>query len=169
MIKKEDLCRVFLVYVCLFHVVPAHPCGENPLRGFISLSRVTGRDVNRLLGILENANFDLFKRIEGEWNSYANCVGMVDTGYFKRSSGYQREATQDSNSPQVHRLTNSSALLKKIYNQISHETKRNSQNDSAYDSDLVAKWLIKSWNPLFGDYVPLTHSRLISDTKYSRG
>ncbi|XP_046572826.1 uncharacterized protein LOC124280880 [Haliotis rubra] len=85
MVRKKDLGKVFFIYLCLFSVCPAHPCGENPLRGFMSLSRLTGKNVNHLLGILRSANTDLYGRLERNWQLYANCVGMVDTGYFKRS------------------------------------------------------------------------------------
>ncbi|XP_071093154.1 uncharacterized protein [Haliotis cracherodii] len=92
MVRKKDLGKVFFIYLCLFSVCPAHPCGENPLRGFMSLSRITGKNVNHLLGILRSANTDLYGRLERNWQLYANCVGMVDTGYFKRSGSAAKKA-----------------------------------------------------------------------------
>ena len=56
---------------------------RNALRLFCTV----GKEVVHLLDILRSANFNLYSRLEFEWQNYANCVGMVDTGYFKRSGG----------------------------------------------------------------------------------
>ncbi|RUS80887.1 hypothetical protein EGW08_011358 [Elysia chlorotica] len=70
-----------------------HPCGENPLRRLISVSRILSealpdidRDMNSILGLLRSSHPQLYRQIQDEWRSYASCVGLVDTGYFKRSS-----------------------------------------------------------------------------------
>ncbi|ESO91703.1 hypothetical protein LOTGIDRAFT_163434 [Lottia gigantea] len=139
--------KCFVIFVCCIQLIRAHPCGENPLRGFISLSRVTGRDVNRLLGILETANAPLFKRIEGEWQNYANCVGMVDTGYFKRSPEISRDM-KDENSRE-----SSIWLLKKLYNGLSENEKtRDDKWTNQNENDIITKWLMKSLSPEFFNY-----------------
>lgn len=43
MVKKKDIVKVFVIYLSLCHVCPAHPCGENPLRRLISISFKTGK------------------------------------------------------------------------------------------------------------------------------
>ena len=55
MVKKKDIVKVFVIYLSLCHVSPAHPCGENPLRTLISISFKTGR-----LRPLKQINFDSF-------------------------------------------------------------------------------------------------------------
>ena len=42
MVKKKDLVKVFYIYICLCHVCPAHPCGDNPLRELVKISSTTG-------------------------------------------------------------------------------------------------------------------------------
>ncbi|KAK7477445.1 hypothetical protein BaRGS_00031347, partial [Batillaria attramentaria] len=85
MVKKEDLLKIFFIYLCLCHVAPGHPCGNNPLRRFRPLSRMLGKDVNTLLNLLKDSNPTLYRQVQAEWRLYADCVGLVDTGYFKRS------------------------------------------------------------------------------------
>ncbi|KAK3731953.1 hypothetical protein RRG08_045012 [Elysia crispata] len=89
-------CSVVLV-LCVssvFHLVSAHhPCGENPLRRLVPLTRIlnevlpdSNRDINSILNLLRLSHQELYRQIEDEWRSYASCVGLVDTGYFKRSN-----------------------------------------------------------------------------------
>ncbi|KAK7087508.1 hypothetical protein V1264_021551 [Littorina saxatilis] len=87
MVKRGDLLKIFFIYLCLCHVVPGHPCGHNPLARFRPLARVLGKDVNYLLGLLREANPNLYNQLRADWRLYADCVGLVDTGYFKRSGG----------------------------------------------------------------------------------
>lgn len=66
-------------------MVPAHPCGENPLRSVISLSTQTGQDLPFVLGKLKQMDIQVYRHLQRSFQRYAECVGMVDTGYFKRS------------------------------------------------------------------------------------
>ena len=47
---------------------------------------MAGKDVNSLLNVLRETNPSLYRQVQVEWRRYADCVGRVDTGYFKRSS-----------------------------------------------------------------------------------
>ncbi|BFZ18705.1 hypothetical protein BsWGS_21744 [Bradybaena similaris] len=89
--------QLFSVYMCLCQVLAEHPCGENPLRRFASLTRILndlypGRDINSAMALLRDSNSELHRRLlpvvsrlESEWRLYTDCVTMVDNGYFKRS------------------------------------------------------------------------------------
>ncbi|GFO08659.1 hypothetical protein PoB_003516400 [Plakobranchus ocellatus] len=75
----------------LLQLTSAHPCGENPLRRMASLTRILNevfpdRDMDSIINMLRTSHPEIYRQIQGEWRSYANCVGMVDTGYFKRSN-----------------------------------------------------------------------------------
>ncbi|KAL8560028.1 hypothetical protein ACOMHN_041498 [Nucella lapillus] len=87
MVRRGDLLKVFFVYLCLLHVTPGHPCGRNPISRFQPLTKMLGRDINSLLNLLRTSNPALYQQVQDEWRRYADCVGLVDTGYFKRSMG----------------------------------------------------------------------------------
>ena len=68
MVKKKDLVKIFFIYMCLYQMVPAHPCGENPLRAVISLSTQTGKNLNKylkfyLISIIHNSFTDIITDI----------------------------------------------------------------------------------------------------------
>ncbi|KAK3084786.1 hypothetical protein FSP39_019001 [Pinctada imbricata] len=86
MVKKKDLVKVFYIYICLCHVCPAHPCGDNPLRQLVRISSSTGRDLQNVLITLRHINVNAYQQLRNEFQRYAACVGVVDTGYFKRST-----------------------------------------------------------------------------------
>lgn len=50
------------------------------------LSFLLGKNLPSVLGTLQYINAEAFKELQREYQMYAECVGMVDTGYFKRSS-----------------------------------------------------------------------------------
>ncbi|CAG5120004.1 unnamed protein product [Candidula unifasciata] len=89
--------QLLTVYMCLCQVLAEHPCGENPLRRFASLTRILndlypGREINPAMALLRDSNPELHRRLlpvvsrlESEWRLYTDCVTMVDNGYFKRS------------------------------------------------------------------------------------
>ncbi|VDI23041.1 Hypothetical predicted protein, partial [Mytilus galloprovincialis] len=85
MVKKKDLVKIFFIYMCLYQMVPAHPCGENPLRSIISLSSQTGQGLRFVLDKLKQMDYRVYRHLQSNFQRYAECVGMVDTGYFKRS------------------------------------------------------------------------------------
>ena len=47
---------------------------------------VAGSSVSNVLALLRNMDSSAFKDLEGQYLKYASCVGMVNTGYFKRQS-----------------------------------------------------------------------------------
>ncbi|KAJ8312508.1 hypothetical protein KUTeg_009881 [Tegillarca granosa] len=86
MVKKKDLVKILYIYICFCHVCPGHPCGDNPLRNFMFIAQQTRRNLPFVLEALRSINAGAFKDLQREYQMYAECVGMVDTGYFKRSS-----------------------------------------------------------------------------------
>nr|XP_022345939.1 uncharacterized protein LOC111138324 isoform X1 [Crassostrea virginica] len=86
MVKKKDIVKVFVIYLSLCHVSPAHPCGENPLRTLISISFKTGHPLRSVLLALREMDGSIYKQLQVDFQRYAGCIGIVDTGYFKRSS-----------------------------------------------------------------------------------
>lgn len=85
MVKKKDIVKVFVIYLSLCHVCPAHPCGENPLRRLISISFKTGHPLRSVLLLLREMDGNVYKQLQVDFQRYAGCIGIVDTGYFKRS------------------------------------------------------------------------------------
>lgn len=49
-------------------------------------SLCAGKSIDTLLDLLRESNPALYEQVQLEWRLYAECVGLVDTGYFKRSS-----------------------------------------------------------------------------------
>ncbi|XP_033748413.1 uncharacterized protein LOC117333291 [Pecten maximus] len=97
MVKKKDLLKIFFIYICLCHPSPAHPCGDNPLRNLMFISERTGRSIDSVLTLLREFDIAAYKHFQFLFNNYAACVGMVDTGYFKRS-GYISHPSEQTNS-----------------------------------------------------------------------
>ncbi|XP_062614826.1 uncharacterized protein LOC134276611 [Saccostrea cucullata] len=99
MVRKKDIVKVFVIYLSLCHVCPAHPCGENPLRSLISISVKTGHPLRSVLLALREMNGVMYKELQNNFQRYAGCIGIVDTGYFKRSaasvSPYKRTLDND--------------------------------------------------------------------------
>ncbi|KAL3858073.1 hypothetical protein ACJMK2_012687 [Sinanodonta woodiana] len=85
MIRHSDLMKVLFIYTCIFHVCPANPCGDNPIRKLVSFSKTSGRDPTEILSILRTFDDGAFRELERDFRRYTNCMKMVDTGYFKRS------------------------------------------------------------------------------------
>ncbi|XP_069134487.1 uncharacterized protein [Argopecten irradians] len=98
MVKKKDLLKIFFIYICLCHPSPAHPCGDNPLRNLMFISERTGRSIDSVLTLLREFDIAAYKHFQFLFNNYAACVGMVDTGYFKRS-GPASEQNESHDSP----------------------------------------------------------------------
>ncbi|XP_061162452.1 uncharacterized protein LOC133171683 [Saccostrea echinata] len=100
MVRKKDIVKVFVIYLSLCHVCPAHPCGENPLRRLISISVKTGHPLRSVLLALREMNGVMYKELQNNFQRYAGCIGIVDTGYFKRSaalvSPYKRTLDNDN-------------------------------------------------------------------------
>lgn len=81
------LCMCSMVQFGTAH----HPCGENPLRRLIPLTRILNGvipngDINAILNVLRTSQPELYRQIQEEWQAYSRCIGLVDTGYFKRSN-----------------------------------------------------------------------------------
>ncbi|CAL1537073.1 unnamed protein product [Lymnaea stagnalis] len=90
LMSKKELSKWLVVYTCLSQVVPGQACGDNPLRRYeVVMKKINERYPDRgamtLLNLLLDSNPDVFKPLLNEWRRYANCIGLVDTGYFKRS------------------------------------------------------------------------------------
>ena len=47
---------------------------------------VTGQDLRNVLVTLRQINGNVYRQLRSEFQDYARCVGVVDTGYFKRST-----------------------------------------------------------------------------------
>lgn len=52
----------------------------------VDKSLCAGKSIDTLLDLLRESNPALYEQVQLEWRLYAECVGLVDTGYFKRSS-----------------------------------------------------------------------------------
>ncbi|KAK3595796.1 hypothetical protein CHS0354_025434 [Potamilus streckersoni] len=85
MIRHSDLMKVLFIYTCIFHVCPANPCGDNPIRKLVNFSKTSGRDPTEILSMLRTFDDGAFRGLERDFRRYTNCMKMVDTGYFKRS------------------------------------------------------------------------------------
>ncbi|XP_048753645.1 uncharacterized protein LOC125664888 isoform X2 [Ostrea edulis] len=94
MVKKKDIVKVFVIYLSLCHVCPAHPCGQNPLRSLISISSKTGHPLRSVLLALREMDGGMYKQLQGDFQRYAGCIGIVDTGYFKRSAASESPSKQ---------------------------------------------------------------------------
>ncbi|XP_060067389.1 uncharacterized protein LOC132547624 [Ylistrum balloti] len=103
MVKKKDLLKIFFIYICLCHPSPAHPCGDNPLRNLMFISERTGRGIDSVLTLLRQFDIAAYKHFQFLFNNYAACVGMVDTGYFKRNGGHPdgQSTSQDNPNSQL--------------------------------------------------------------------
>ncbi|OWF36422.1 uncharacterized protein LOC110441707 [Mizuhopecten yessoensis] len=99
MVKKKDLLKIFFIYICLCHPSPAHPCGNNPLRNLMFISDRTGRSIDSVLVLLRDFDIYAYEHFQYLFNNYAACIGMVDTGYFKRTSSSAHHPSQSHDDP----------------------------------------------------------------------
>ncbi|XP_059149638.1 uncharacterized protein LOC131936598 [Physella acuta] len=94
MIKRRELSRLVILYTCLCHVTAVSSCGDHQLRKYQAvINKISEKyqvtALATVLGMLKETNPDVYKILNSEWQRYTNCVGLVDTGYFKRS-GFSR-------------------------------------------------------------------------------
>ena len=79
------------------------PIHVNPSRNLSPLLffSITGKDIDTLLNLLRDSNPPLYRQVQDEWRLYADCVGLVDTGYFKRSGPQGSSETQGTQGGQT--------------------------------------------------------------------
>ncbi|KAL4223865.1 hypothetical protein ACF0H5_017329 [Mactra antiquata] len=83
--KRSDVLKILFVCVCVCHVCPAHPCGDNPLRLVDNFSRNRGVDTDTLLVYIRSNYPTEYSKLMSDYTAYLDCTQMVNTGYFKRS------------------------------------------------------------------------------------
>ncbi|KAK0068813.1 hypothetical protein Bpfe_001776, partial [Biomphalaria pfeifferi] len=89
-IRSREWCKMLVLLAGLCHVIPCQSCRDNPLGRYEVVikklhAKFPGRDVATILTMLLDTNPAVIEPILTEWKRYTNCIGLVDTGYFKRS------------------------------------------------------------------------------------
>ncbi|KAH9515154.1 hypothetical protein Btru_019346 [Bulinus truncatus] len=91
--KSSDWCKILVLITSLCQVTPCTSCGDNPFGRYETVikkihEKFPGRDIATLLTLAIDTNPTVFKPLLADWKRYTNCIGLVDTGYFKRSAQY---------------------------------------------------------------------------------
>lgn len=64
-------------------------CGQNPMHAVQLVAQRTGRPLTHVLEVLRYIDRPAFDLLAAKFREYASCVGVVDTGYFRRRRDYQ--------------------------------------------------------------------------------
>ncbi|ELT98795.1 hypothetical protein CAPTEDRAFT_191851 [Capitella teleta] len=78
-----------LTYSCCCNATAAvygEECGSNPMQQVLMVARRSGHTLTHVLEVLRKIDPPAFRTLAQKFRMYAACVGLVDTGYFKKRS-----------------------------------------------------------------------------------
>ncbi|KAI0229470.1 hypothetical protein LSAT2_020103, partial [Lamellibrachia satsuma] len=65
-------------------------CGDNPMTKVLLVAKQTGRSLNGVLLLLRDINTAAYESLSSQFRQYAACVGLLDTGYFRKRASQWR-------------------------------------------------------------------------------
>ncbi|CAI9741326.1 Hypothetical predicted protein [Octopus vulgaris] len=80
MFAQKQLVGLMFMCVCLSLITHAYPCGTNPLQVVQKIADAKGVTYKQLL-----SNLEFRRQVNYLYKKYARCVGIVETGTYKRS------------------------------------------------------------------------------------
>ncbi|XP_045172662.1 uncharacterized protein LOC123534462 [Mercenaria mercenaria] len=89
--RRSDVLKILFVCVCVCHVCPAHPCGNNPLLLVDNFAKLKGYPQDHVLSFMKDRAPNDYGKLMSELREYLECTQMVNTGYFKRSGDSQED------------------------------------------------------------------------------
>ncbi|GAB1603798.1 uncharacterized protein LOC106882120 [Argonauta hians] len=91
MFSHRQLVRLMFLCVCLSLITQAYPCGSNPLQLVQKIADAKGVTYKQLL-----SNLEFRRQVNYLYKKYARCVGIVETGTYKRSMEPRMTDTTDN-------------------------------------------------------------------------
>ncbi|XP_045172519.2 uncharacterized protein LOC123534359 [Mercenaria mercenaria] len=83
--RRLDAIKIMFVCLCIWHMCPAHQCGDNPLMLVDEFSRERGFNAEAMLEYMRERFPNDYEQLMTDYREYLACRQMMNTGYFKRS------------------------------------------------------------------------------------